>query len=389
MAGRGSWSLLTVVTALALLQPVACDPPEVDDGISEQALALALAPVAEQVTAELAAFRAALSTLDEALAAWRTSLDSGDGATELDAARVAYLDTMAVWQRLEVLQIGPQASSLTGVGGEDLRDEVYSWPEAVSGCRVDTETVEAVWDDADFFTSNLVNSYGLDALEHLLYASPTTECPSQVGIQAGWDALGSTGVAQNRAAYSESLVDHLDGVAADLEARWSGDLGLAFAAGDAPWASSVEAVNALYDGLFYLETRTKDRKLAEPLSLRDCTVDCEALVESRLSGASIRWIRENLISARQLVAGGENDGLDALLVEVGHGDIGTELDAALATAIATAEGLDGAMDTLIASDAASVEALHDDIKVATDLIRGDLATVLLLQIPSEAAGDND
>ena len=38
---------------------------------------------------------------------------------------------------------------------------------------------------------------------------------------------------------------------------------------------------------------------------------------------------------------------------------------------------------------AAVTALLESIRGITDLLRGDVATVLLLQLPAEAAGDND
>lgn len=390
MAGsRVSWGLLASLTLTALLQPIACVQPGPDTSISEETLALALGPVGPQIADELGQFEDALLVLQDAVLDWRAALDTQDGAVEIAVAREAYLDTMEVWQRLELLQIGPAGSSLTAVGGEDLRDEIYSWPDVVSGCRVDTETVEEFWNEADFISSNLVNSYGLDALEHLLFASTSTECPAQVDIQVRWDALGETGVHVNRSEYAAALVAHLLGVSEALELRWSGTLADAFAAGEAPWTSRVEALNALYDALFYLEIRTKDRKLGTPLGLRDCTVDCHLSVESQLSGASLRWIRANLVASRTLVQGGEADGLDALLAEVGHGDVAVALDAALADALVVSDGLTGPLDTLIVDEPAAVQALYDALKVVTDIIRGDLATVLLLEIPSEAAGDND
>ena len=41
-------------------------------------------------------------------------------------------------------------------------------------------TAEGLWSDDSYFSDNMVNAYGLDALEHLTFADLDTECPSQV-----------------------------------------------------------------------------------------------------------------------------------------------------------------------------------------------------------------
>ena len=43
----------------------------------------------------------------------------------------------------------------------------------------------------------------------------------------------------------------------------------------------------------------------------------------------------------------------------------------------------------IVEQPADVEALHAAVKRVADALKGDIATVLTLQIPAEAAGDND
>ena len=51
--------------------------------------------------------------------------------------------------------------------------------------------------------------------------------------------------------------------------------------------------------------------------------------------------------------------------------------------------MDGPLDQLILNDRQQVETLHAALKDMTTLIKVDLSTVLTLEIPSEAAGDND
>ena len=76
------------------------------------------------------------------------------------AVQNAWQDAMNLWQELEVMQVGPAGAMDTTIGGEDLRDEIYSWP-LVNRCRVDQELVEAAYRDVDAFAAENVNCAGL------------------------------------------------------------------------------------------------------------------------------------------------------------------------------------------------------------------------------------
>ncbi len=81
--------------------------------------------------------------------------------------------------------------------------------------------------------------------------------------------------------------------------------------------------------------------------------------------------------------------MDDLLAEIGHGDLSDEVLANTDAAIAVAAGLEGPLDELIESQPEQVEALHAALKGVTDILKGDLVTVLVLTVPGEASGDND
>ena len=377
-----SWSVIAALGLAALLQPIACGPTGSDDtGSLEGAAAIdaLLASVGpEVVLPTLDRFRTEVADLDAALVAWQDAQGTASEAQAKADAQQAWVEAWVVWQELEVMQVGPAASSLTAPGGEDLRDSIYSWP-VVNPCRVDQETVEANWDQAGFFDENLVNVTGLDSVEHLLFAGPDNACPGQIDINAEgtWDALGAAGVEANRADYALALTAEVDAVAATLEQAWDpagGDYSATLAAADSPYAGPQDALNSVYDALFYLETRTKDRKLAQPLGLRDCgTATCPQDVEAIASGEGVAAVRANLV------------GFDTLC----HGDLAGRIDSNLDAAIAATDAVDGPLDEAIASDTADVQALHDAVKRLTDDLKGDLATLLALQVPAEAAGDND
>ena len=382
-----SWWVLAGLGGLAWFG--ACDGTGGDSGGLDLPLGDLLADVGPEVMVPgLAAVAGGLGALSEALDGWQAGT-----ATQADA-QAAWSAVMVAWQALEVAQVGPAGDPVTVIGGEALRDELYSWP-TVNGCRIDQETVEAAWDAPDFTETNLVNSYGLDALEHLLFAGLENSCPSQTGIDADWDALGDAGEVASRQAYAVALAAEATGVVALLQDRWSpsgGDFGtLLTATTDAsPYTSPTQALDQVFAALFYLDTAVKDRKLAQPLGLRDCAeAACPEDVEGLLSGTGTAHIAANLAGFRTLFTGGEGSGFDDLLDAVGHSDLGAAVLTATDAAIATAATLDGPLDTLITSDPDAVTALHTAIKAITDLLKGDLVTVLALTVPADADGDND
>ena len=81
-------------------------------------------------------------------------------------------------------------------------------------------------------------------------------------------------------------------------------------------------------------------------------------------------------------------GLDDLLAELGYADLSDEIptrtDRAIELAIRWQCRAPG-----VATDTESIEALHDAVKDVADLLKTDLVTVLSLEVPAEAAGDND
>ena len=386
---------------LVVLRPMACAAPDgSSSGLPPEVAALVsrlLGNVGpEVVLPALEDYQSAATILDQALNDWASAARTGsDAVSARQSAQDAYREAAISWQHVEMLQLGPAGSSLTVIAGQDLRDEVYSWP-TINPCRVDQETVEAAWDSPDFFTVNLVNSYGLDAVEHLLFAAEDNACPGQVDINADgtWDALGADGVALNRAQFAVALSTGVNARVADLVAAWSvdgGDFGADLAKageGSSSYESMEEGLNAVYDALFYLELVTKDQKLAKPLGLIDCAdATCPLDVEGLASGTSGAMIRANLEGFRTLFTGAEVEGLDDLLDELGHGDLAVQIVDAADAAILAVDALDGPLSEAV--DSAEALALHDAVKVVTDLVKGDLATVLTLQIPNEAAGDAD
>ena len=77
------------------------------------------------------------------------------------------------------------------------------------------------------------------------------------------------------------------------------------------------------------------------------------------------------------------------MIAVGQTDIHLDVLDSLDKAKATAQALQMPLNQALVDDPEGLQALHDDVKAVTDVLKGDLATLLMLQVPTEAAGDND
>lgn len=379
----GSWRFLGVLGAVVTLQTWGCDEPTPPTTAQLDVTTILADLQANVIVPRIQAFRTSAATLQGVADDW--AANPTDTARK-DVVKAAWSDTMRLMQELEPMQVGPTAASLTAVGGMDFADELYSWPET-NPCRIDQETVEAQWGSGTFFDDNLVNTYGLDAAEYLLWAGPDNTCPGQIPINAegSWDALGPDGIEANRAAYVAAITARLVVDADALEAAW-GDHAL----DAATYGSDTEALNAVYDALFYLETHIQDLKLAEPLGRRNCTSDCVELVESfELSNGSNVWLHHNVIGVRDLYTGMEGAGFDDVLLLAGHDELSRSFTASLDEVEDAITDLQGPVNAELVDRPAAVDEMFEKVQAAADLLRGDIATALTLQIPNEAAGDND
>lgn len=323
-------------------------------------------------------------------------------------AQAALVTAASAWQVLEVMQVGPAASSIDDPGGRDLRDEIYSWP-TVNACRVDQELVEANYRSPSFFTDELVNVYGLDTIEYLLFRSDTANaCPPQLPLNQGpWAALGEREIHRRRAEYAHIAALEVARRADDLSAAWAEDSGgfvTQFAEpgqAGAPYHSLEEALDQLFRALFYLDLVTKDRKLAALMAELggECSqVTCPDQLESAWAGLSRTHIIANLDGARRIIFGkthGEaitdapRRGFHRLLHERGMEQVALDLDQALAGARAQAEALQVDLGEALLHQPEAVKALHAQLKSVTSLLKGPLVVALALKIPTAGAGDND
>ncbi|NUP06490.1 MAG: imelysin family protein [Polyangiaceae bacterium] len=342
-------------------------------------------------------FAQAAANLEDATSA----LEDSPTAENETAARAAWVEAIARWQQAEVLRIGP-AGPLTLPQGQGLRDYVYSWP-LVSRCLVEQSLVKEAYAEDDWAAVGLVNTRGLVATEYLLfYGGSDNACSasSSINSQGTWAALGADEIAHRKRAYAAAAARDVAVKAAAIGAGWAGEDGFAAMLADAgrsgsPFATDQAALNAVSDGLFYIEHEVKDIKLGRPLGKTpECPeATCPGDVESLYAKVSRDHIRNNLLGFQRVFDGcdaASETGFEDLLRSVGAADLADRMSADVKAAIAVADGLPSSdLGGLIERDPATVDALHAAVKRITDALKTDFVTVLDLELPTSLEGDND
>ncbi|HXG63091.1 MAG TPA: imelysin family protein [Planctomycetota bacterium] len=316
------------------------------------------------------------------------------------AARQAWKDAMDVWQRAELLQFGPAGKSTEVVAGMNLRDYIYSWP-TTSPCDIDREVVAGEFNDADFFQTRLVNVYGLDALEYLLFRADTgNACGSGVppNSDGAWGALTAEEIEQRRAEYAAACAGNVLARAQQLLDEWApsgNDFAGKFsnAGTSGVYSSAHAAVNDVFAGMFYLDTMVKDKKIGAPAGISGGTVD-PSRVESPTAATSKEHLLRNLETFQFMFLGNRPGdppgvGFDDFLTARGAPALAAEMETDIAEAIAAVQAIPGTLQDALVSDLSSVQAAHAAIKDITDHLKSQFVTVLNLSVPNTGAGDND
>lgn len=318
-----------------------------------------------------------------------------------EAAEEAWRQAMASWQEIEMMQLGPAGSSLTVMGGQDLRARIYSWPN-LNLCLVDQQTVQDGYDDPDALEEAVGAPLGLWAIEYLLFnEDPGNNCsPLNTINQDGiWEAMADV-IPQRRLAYAAALSTLVRRRADDLEAAWAPAAGnfieelLNPGRGGALYGTAQEGLNAISDGMFYLDKETKDMKVGEPIGITGCDAErCPEAIESPWAQHSKENIVANLQGFQALFLGaapGDDAlGYDDLLVDMGAPDVAQDMAEAIENAISVTEAIPGTLRDAIDQNPESVLAAHTAIRGVTEILKSDFLSVLDLEAPDRAAGDND
>ena len=323
-----------------------------------------------------------------------TSIETAD----LSSAQQSWQNTMLAWHALELLQIGPAGISGSRVGGEDLRDHVYSLP-IVNACRVEQEWLRASFDNDDWASSAPFNIKGLDAMEAILFKEGTeSRCPNEVGIilDGSWDEFSS-----DPDRYEEQRWAYLAVLSADLNLRaemlledWQGDFGNAFITSSEPFTSQREAIDQVFAAIFYVDKFIKDLKLGGPTGIyMSCLEDtCPEQIEHLYSGIGRDALIENMHSFERVLRGGDRPaegGFIQLLREEGADELATQLLDKTAESITQLEGLNVNLSEQLVNEPDVLREAHATIRSLTELLKSQFVTTLNLSVPQEGAGDND
>ncbi len=323
-------------------------------------------------------------------------------ATTLTAARAAWRAAMDSFQVLEPMHFGPAGSASMFMGGLGIRDEIYSWP-TVNRCAVDQTTVDGDFEDSNFFSSHLVNVYGLDALELLLFREgDDNACSLRIDINRDgtWDALVSSGGLQQRQAdYASVVADEIARQATRLRDEWEPSGGN-FAAevrnagqGGSIYGSAKEALDEVFAAFFFVDTKLKDVKIALPAGINPNCFDstCPEDVELPFSGDSKRALLKNLdgIEAIFSGAGTSEHGYAGYLRLMGATDLANRMSGRLAASRQSTEAIPGSLQQAVVSDLGAVTDAYAEIQQFTADLKSQFVSILGLTIPQEGAGDND
>ena len=389
---RHRW--LWAMTTAAIVVVWACNdggPAAYDDEEAAVAREVLASLADEVIVPAVVEFDAAASELVVAAESWRASPDSVEAQEDV---RQAWRVTFRAWQVLEVMQVGPAAS--TALGGDGVRDRIYSYP-TVDTCTVDRVLVDQQYEQPGFFEEQLVLAYGLDALEYLSFAPLDGHtCPEQVQLDDGWNALDAEQILARRAAYAQVVASDIARHASELSAVWSG--GYARALGEpgspsSPFADEREALNALFAAMFYVDKLTKDAKLGVPIGYVDgcAAVPCSEQLEAPHSGQAAVAIEANLQGLRRLVAGAGAGGVGfARMLEIrGQPQIADTLLADIDQALAQAAVYDEPLQAVAERNPEEIGPLFSEVKDVTDTLKGPFLMTLSLAVPREGAGEND
>jgi len=318
-----------------------------------------------------------------------------------DEAQTAWREVMSIWQELEMMQFGPLGASLSVMGGQDLRARIYSWP-LLNRCEVDRQTIGESYDDPDALAQTAGAPIGLWAVEYLLFTEdPGNNCApfDPINQDGTWESMAEM-IPQRRLTYAASLSTLVRRRAEELVDAWSPAGGNFIeeltnpARSGSVYDTAQEGLNAISDAMYYLSKETEDMKLGTPLGITGCSAEqCPEALESQWALQSKEHVIANLRGFELLFLGGDPGGddlgFDDLLRDMGANDVADDMANAITGAITATEAVPGRFRDALTQDEAAMIAVHTALISVTDILKSDFLSVLDLEAPNRAAGDND
>lgn len=353
-----------------------------------------------------AALADSFSSDSGSLAAYCDSVGGVDESTSLAKAQGDWLALMDSVQKTEMHILGPAAEN-----DEALHNRVHSYSSAtLATCALDQAVVES--DSSGFqITNRAFNQRGMGAIEYLLFNSNLNHsCSSQIASTASWNDLTEASRKIKRCGLAHKLAVDVAVASNLIHDKWT-EAAAPFRAEFLDKESQGENFQLITDGMFYLETFTKSRKLTIPLGIDDkcSSVTCDSLIESPYSLTSLRNIRTNVGEFVRIFNGGEGLGFDDLIDEADFKEITLRFQDQLSAVDSKLLEMSGSLtDQLALVEAAgndpvcvnsfanpdgesSIDAcsLAGLLKRVTDDLKIDFVAVVGVAIPGRVQSDND
>jgi hypothetical protein len=303
---------------------------------------------------------------------------------------------MILWQKAELLKFGP---------GDDKSEDIYSWP-LVEPCTSDTATLNQDYLNDDFINKNTIKRItGLDSLERLLFSENTdSECETDHETANNWSSI--TNLNDRRLAYAVVLAKDVRDRALALHDEWKPDaqnFALKFtSAGEgstSDYSSALEALNDAFAGMFYLDKKTKDRKMGVPIGLIPKSKGAVAIkdssyIESVYANHSKENLIHNIVGFEMLFLGGtESDyGFDDLLTDLGTegATLATRMKTNITSAKTALNNITGTLKAAIDDNANTKDdEAYAAVKAITDDLKNGFVSLLGLRVPEEGESDVD
>lgn len=329
-------------------------------------------------------------------------------ARDLNDAQAAWKKTMLAYHFLSGVPVGPMSHRQLGLLGE----KIYSWPY-MNLCGVDNQVVARA-DQPTTAAPELFTLKGLAVLEYLLFEQTlgSTCNPNNIQNKKVIEWVQTKTPAQkklDRLQYAHVIVQDLVEQTKKLEAFWSPQ-GRNFSKTlvDGSFYPSIkEAINAVSDSLFSLET-AKDLRMAKPLGLhKECSGKCAQYLEHAWSKISLEAIEAQAQGFDAAFAGrGTIDGygFDDYLKTFGRQDVASHIQDSLSTflqSLREAQALgtlseqietidhDQCKATTRENRLVPVCAAYQDLRQVTTKLKTEFLTALSLRAPPSHQGDND
>lgn len=427
MIKKKNWTLQAASLLAAFVVLAGCDGGNASSTSSKEEGAVYLAST--EITAESLLTQA----IDEvvipnhvALQTSLTRLQTAQSAYCADPQQASPASAQAAWseaneavQRVNAHPFAVSTFVEQGVAlGARLDDEEMIIRKVASYCAADVQVALQAEDSANYSLTGVSTlARGIHSLERMLFeTSYEHTCPDSTQATQGWNDQPLAERQAQRCDYATTLIEDMVSANDRILDYWTR---LNYGSQLMVEANQADAVQALFESLFYIET-VKDEKLCIPRESENCPTDSFVFTSAGLSEQTYPELNASLESLRAIYTGDEGIGFDDVMAESGFQSSNetflTNMDAASALINAQADSLQAQIEALLDAQANEMEEgavkaqcanassapqvatseayyvpcrLFGYLKQAADVLKTDVQSVLDLTVPGTVQGDGD